>query len=1310
MQDLRNIQVYQSEIKLVIKGKGESFFLYKVFTPTPSEVIINGETKDPPANNKYNFDQDINYVTIKFNNVIESCQYMFNGLANVIEIDLSNFDASKVKDMYSMFLECLNLERINFGNIDTSSVNNMERLFGDCISLTSIDVSKFDTHNVENMHDMFANCTNLITVDISKFDTSKVKTLRGIFWHCYKLKFLDISSFDFFSISEMGYTFESDSSLVYIKFKDFYINFACDGHTRTFQDVSQNLRLCLDYLSDCYTIDELYKLNVKKDCSDTCFSNSNPKICLKTDSCVGSCKFCEYKYELNTLCYERCPETSYSSSDNEYLCFDKSPENGYYFDSVKLLYKECYNICKKCNTGGTETNHNCIECKSGFYLLDEPGNNGNCYKDPEGYYLDTGNNKYKKCYNSCKSCNKGGGETNHNCIECKSEFYFLDDPEKNGNCYKEPEGYYLDTENKIYRKCYNTCKSCDEGGSELNQNCNECISGLYFIDEPENDGNCYKDPEGYYLDTGNNIYKKCYNTCKSCNVGGTETNHNCAECIPGYYFLDEAENNNNCYKDPEGYYFDTDNDIYKKCYNTCKKCNMKGDNKTHNCLECDNNYPMGFKINEYFNCFQNCTYYYYFDNESNYYCTDYNTCPNEYPTLVKKECKKSKDNEIKGLINNINNDKNTKEEEINYYDTVLTNIEDYYTSKNFDTSNLDNGNDEAIEIGKAKVTFTTSENQKNNLDSDMTTIDLGDCEQSLRQTYNLTNGEKLYIKMLEISQEGYQIPKVEYDVYAKLDGKNLTKLSLDSCKNSKISLLIPVSKVDNIDKLNSSSGYYTDFCYVSSSDNGTDITLNDRKNEYTSKAVCQDDCDFVSYNYTTKKAKCSCKAKKSSSSFADMKIDKNKLLDNFKNLKNIANFKLLKCVKVLFSKIGISKNVGFYIFIFFIIFHTIVLILFYNKKLDTLIKKIKYLTFAIKYFNLKKAEEKCEKKEKGEKKEKLDEIIEIESKLKKNREVESNRIRFNEINDNNINNEKNEDDKKIKFKKKRKKKKKKKRNKAHKEEKIDDINKNDDNIININFINNIITDGNNKKQFENNFKIDDFTNLAAIIDYIDDEINDFSYDSSLKYDKRTYWQFYISLIKTKHELIYAFFYNKDYNSKIIKIDLFVFGFALNYAVNGLFFNDDTMHDVYENKGLFDVSYQLPLIVYSSFISMFLSALVQMLGMSNDAIIDFKQSEEINNINERAEKLIKKLKIKFVFYFILSYILLLFFGYYISMFDAVYRNTQYLLLEDTMMGFGLSLISPFLIYLLPGIFRISALAAPQQNKRCLYNFSKLFTIL
>ena len=153
-----------------------------------------------------------------------------------------------------------------------------------------------------------------------------------------------------------------------------------------------------------------------------------------------------------------------------------------------------------------------------------------------------------------------------------------------------------------------------------------------------------------------------------------------------------------------------------------------------------------------------------------------------------------------------------------------------------------------------------------------------------------------------------------------------------------------------------------------------------------------------------------------------------------------------------------------------------------------------------------------------------------------------------------------------------------------------------------------------------------------------------------------------------------------------------------------------MHNVYESKGLFDVSYQLPLIIYSSFISMFLGSLVQMLGLSSDAITDFKQSEEINNINERGEKLIKKLKIKFVLYFILTFLLLIFFLYYISMFDAVYINTQYILLEDTLMGFGLSFFYPFIIYLLPGFFRIPALRAPLKDRKYLYNFSKLFTIL
>ena len=65
-----------------------------------------------------------------------------------------------------------------------------------------------------------------------------------------------------------------------------------------------------------------------------------------------------------------------------------------------------------------------------------------------------------------------------------------------------------------------------------------------------------------------------------------------------------------------------------------------------------------------------------------------------------------------------------------------------------------------------------------------------------------------------------------------------------------------------------------------------------------------------------------------------------------------------------------------------------------------------------------------------------------------------------------------------------------------------------------------------------------------------------------------------------------------------------------------------------------------------------------------------------------------------------------------MFCAIYSNTQLHLVKDTLISFGLSLLYPFGIYLLPGIFRIPALSnrnkksKKNKNKRILFIFSKI----
>ena len=82
-----------------------------------------------------------------------------------------------------------------------------------------------------------------------------------------------------------------------------------------------------------------------------------------------------------------------------------------------------------------------------------------------------------------------------------------------------------------------------------------------------------------------------------------------------------------------------------------------------------------------------------------------------------------------------------------------------------------------------------------------------------------------------------------------------------------------------------------------------------------------------------------------------------------------------------------------------------------------------------------------------------------------------------------------------------------------------------------------------------------------IMSYNDQELNNLEYKLALINDKRTFCQYYLSLLRTKHIIIFTFCNNNDYNSKIIKINLLLFNFVLSCTVNTLFFSDNTMHKI-----------------------------------------------------------------------------------------------------------------------------------------------------
>ena len=254
---------------------------------------------------------------------------------------------------------------------------------------------------------------------------------------------------------------------------------------------------------------------------------------------------------------------------------------------------------------------------------------------------------------------------------------------------------------------------------------------------------------------------------------------------------------------------------------------------------------------------------------------------------------------------------------------------------------------------------------------------------------------------------------------------------------------------------------------------------------------------------------------------------------------------------------------------------------------------------------------------------------------------------------------------------------------------------------------------NNKRTTKaSNYNILDKNNAENNILYRnlnDEELNSLEYEIALEIDKRTYFQYYWSLLKKKNLILFTFYPNNDYNLPSIKIFLFLVSFSLYFTINGFFFNDDTMHKINEDHGNFNLLYQLQQIFYSSIVSAIINILLKQLSLSEKNILSLKREKKYNKALQFSKNIKKCLDIKFFIFFILSYLLLLFFWYFIACFCGVYVNTQIILFKDTLISFCLSMVYPFGLNLIPGFFRIPALRAAKKEKIFIYKISLIIAL-
>ena len=682
---------------------------------------------------------------------------------------------------------------------------------------------------------------------------------------------------------------------------------------------------------------------------------------------------------------------------------------------------------------------------------------------------------------------------------------------------------------------------------------------------------------------------------------------------------------------------------------------------------------------------------------------------------------------IKGRTNK------TKEDIENNLDEIIDEIE---IGERYEIE----GNDYNIKISPVNLIDTFNS----------TYVEFSICEQILRNQNKIPENEVLTILQIEIDKLNCNslTNQVEYAIY---NGQKI-KLDLSYCKNVNIKVyyeindpsLINTSMVSyyselGIDIYNSKDSFFNDICY-SYSNTDTDIILKDRVLDiYQNYSLCDNYCEYEEIDIELMIVKCSCKVKTKVNVEISEPIFVEIIEDSFKD----SNFGIIFCYNLVFSLENKLKNIGLWIFGFFILCNIILFIIFFIVGIKSIrlfvykeMRKHKYIAklehssplkknkkvkfenvnlnkgdslFSSQKYNILK--ENIQKEEKGS----FEKFYRVQIKRNTNRSNKTNNnVKKVKIVDNPIT---------IVKLKNRVHKYKNKFYESAKNFSKNNKNENEKNIISFNLETKrkIIESENNTlhkneiEEDEDKQKCPGYYHLIQIdasnqknnappeSKYI---LDNYDYECAIEYEKRSFCRIYYICLLSYENILNTFFFKSSLEIKPLKLTLFIFSYLCDLALNGLFYFNENISDRYHYNGnnlfWFTLLNNLTIDLTSSLVSYILVKLLDFLIDSKESIEDlFRKHEKkmrknkkykVKNTNiikiyQELKKIYKILKIKIAFYIIFEFLFLLFFLYYITAFCEVYKNTQISWLYDSFISFLISIGVEFFISFLVAIFYI-----------------------
>ena len=588
-------------------------------------------------------------------------------------------------------------------------------------------------------------------------------------------------------------------------------------------------------------------------------------------------------------------------------------------------------------------------------------------------------------------------------------------------------------------------------------------------------------------------------------------------------------------------------------------------------------------------------------------------------------------------------------------------------------------------------------------------LDLTECENILKGIYHIDPDAELII--LKFMMDDGQTLK--YDMYNPYTRE---KLNMSYCEKTKTNVYVPYEmdekteelynnlKDQGYDPLDQWDKFYREICTPYTSENGTDVLLDDREEFiYTSivnATVCPSGCGYSEFYVQKKYIKCECDTNTSGIEVLDLDhISAENVGNSFLTTLQATNWKVMRCYNLVFNlKIFVHNYGSILIFILFVIYVGFI-IYFCFKEINPLKVKVSKIIFdEIEEEKEKQTglitsfKTKTEPKHKGKAKEKIKEKI-------KNKKVNyppkraKSRFAKSEYNTYSSVAVKTEEKKLVNFKRKEAKNSTKKT--ALKETSSKKVFKNIDYYI----------------SSENKIKFEDEEKKRKNLDNF--ELNNLDFYDACELDERTWCKTYWSVLMREHSALITFLAWNDYNLFYIKIQRFFILFCVDMTMNGLFFVHESMHKKYTQGEDFTFVQKLPQLLFTLIVSHLLEVILCFLSLTDTHVYEIKSLPiKEKRDGQKIMDILSKIQRKLTSFIIFTFLLFLFFWYFISAFCAVYQNTQVIYLRDSMISFAISLIDPFIIYCFTTLLRCISLTKICRKNccgKCLYKTSDIIPI-